>query len=411
MSPLEVVLDDATLVSDATRVGLLHRDTGRRGESIRFEYDAAWLREPRAFGIEPLLPLNAGAFYAKDASQLPGIFQDCSPDRWGKLLMDRREAIEAREQARARRALRTWDYLVGIDDGTRMGALRLRNPDDGTYAATLQPSAPPMTSLRELEAAARLLEQGANEHVDKQIRQLLVPGGSLGGARPKASFVDERGELWIAKFPSTEDRIDVGLWEYVAHRLSIAAGIDMPEARLLDLSDRGHTFAARRFDRVGGNRRMYASAKTLLDMESDGASYLDLAMAVQDNGATGSVEPGLEELFRRAIFNILIGNRDDHLRNHGFLREPTGWTLAPAFDVNPNPDKDVHVLTLDDADPTPDTSTLLAQHAYFRLDADGAQAIVEQARVASRRWREVARSAGARNHEISLMKSVIDPER
>lgn len=411
MNTLEVVLDDASLVSGVTRVGWLHRDTGRRGELIRFEYDAAWLGDVGAFAIEPLLPLNEGSFHPKDASQLPGIFQDCSPDRWGKMLMDRREAIEAREQKRHRKALRAWDYLVGIDDGTRMGALRLRNSDDGTYAATLQPSAPPMTSLRELEAAARLVEQGAGEQIDKQIRQLLVPGGSLGGARPKASFVDEHGELWIAKFPSTEDRIDVGLWEFVAHRLSIAAGIDVPEARLLPLSDRGHTFAARRFDRVSAGRRMYASAKTLLDLESDGASYLDVAMAVQDNGVAGRVEAGLEELFRRAVFNVLVGNRDDHLRNHGFLREPTGWRLTPAFDVNPNPDKDVHVLALDEADPTPDTSTLLAQQAYFRLDADRAQAIVEQARVATRRWREVAKSAGARNHEISLMESVIDPER
>ena len=249
---------------------------------------------------------------------------------------------------------------------------------------SLQPSALPLTSLRELEAAARLVEQGADEQLDKQIRQLLLPGGSLGGARPKASFVDERGELWLAKFPSTEDRVDVGLWEFIAYRLSIAAGIDMPEARLISLSDRGHTFAVRRFDRDGTGRRMYASAKTLLDMECDGDSYLDLAMAAQDNGGKGSVEPGLQELFRRAVFTVLIGNRDDHLRNHGFLGEPTGWRLAPAFDVNPNPDNDVHVLTLDEADPTPDTSVLAAQHTYFRLDAEAAKAIIEEVRAAVR---------------------------
>lgn len=411
MSPLEVVLDDVLLAHADMRVGWLHRDTGRRGELIRFEYDAAWLGDPGAFAIQPLLPLNEGSFHPEDASQPHGIFQDCSPDRWGKLLMDRREAIEAREQGRARKALRAWDYLVGIDDGTRMGALRLRNPADGTFAAALQPSAPPVTSLRELEAAARLIEQGAGDHLDKQVRQLLVPGGSLGGARPKASFIDESGDLWLAKFPSTEDRVDVGLWEFVTYRLSIAAGIAMPEARLLSLSDRGHTFAVRRFDREGTSRRMYASARTLLDLDSDGASYLDLAMAVQDNGAAGRVEAGLEELFRRALFNVLVGNRDDHLRNHGFLREPTGWALAPAFDVNPNPDKDAHVLTLDEADPTPDTSILLANHAYFRLDAGRAQAVLDQVRGATRRWREIAKEARARGHEISLMESVIDPER
>lgn len=411
MNKLEVLLDDTSLVSEPTHVGWLFKDAGRRGEVIRFEYAQPWLRDSRAFAIEPLLPLNEGPFHAGDVSQPPGVFQDCSPDRWGKLLMDRREAIEAREQARPRRALRPWDHLAGIDDGTRMGALRLRDPDSGVYAASLQTSAPPLTSLRELEAAARLVEQGAGEQLDKQIRQLLIPGGSLGGARPKASFVDEHGQLWLAKFPSTEDRIDVGLWEFVAYRLSVAAGIDMPEARLLSLSDRGHTFAVRRFDREGAGRRMYASAKTLLDLESDGASYLDLAMALQDNAAAGSVGAGLEELFRRAVFNVLIGNRDDHLRNHGFLRETTGWTLAPAFDVNPNPDKDVHVLALDEADPTPDTSILIAQQAYFRLDADAAQAIVEKVRTAVRSWPDEAKRRGAASQEISLMGAVIDPDR
>ena len=411
MNQIEVLLEDASLLATPMRVGWLFRDAGRRGEVIRFEYDAAWLANSRAFAIEPLLPLYEGPFHAQDPLQPLGVFQDCSPDRWGKLLMDRREAIEAREQGRPRRALRPWDYLIGVDDGTRMGALRLREPDGGPYAASLQRSAPPVTSLRELEAAARLVEQGAGQQLDKQIRQLLVPGGSLGGARPKASFVDEHGELWLAKFPSNEDRIDVGLWEFVAYRLSIAAGIDMPDARLLPLSDRGHTYAARRFDRDGTGRRMYASAKTLLDMDSDGASYLDLAMAVQDNGAAGSVEAGLKELFRRAVFNVLVGNRDDHLRNHGFLRAPTGWTLAPAFDVNPNPDKDVHVLALDAADPTPDTSVLMAQHAYFRLDADAARAIVEEVRTAVRSWSDEAKRLRAKGQEISLMEAVIDPER
>ena len=411
MNRIEVLIDDASLVAAPVRTGWLFRDTGRRGEVIRFEYDAAWLADARSFAIEPLLPLHEGPFHAQDPSQPLGVFQDCSPDRWGKLLMDRREAIEAREQGRPRRALRAWDYLVGVDDSTRMGALRLRDPEDGTYAASLRPSAPPATSLRELEAAARLVEQGAGEQLDKQIRQLLVPGGSLGGARPKASFVDEFGQLWLAKFPSTEDRIDVGLWEFIAYRLSIAAGIDMPEARLLPLSERGHTYAVRRFDRDGAGRRMYASAKTLLDIESDGASYLDLAMAVQDNAAAGSVEAGLEELFRRAVFNVLVGNRDDHLRNFGFLRAPTGWTLAPAFDVNPNPDKDVHVLALDAADPTPDTSVLMAQHLYFRLDADAAQAIVDKVRAAVRSWPDEAKRLGAKGQEISLMEAVIDPGR
>jgi serine/threonine-protein kinase HipA len=246
---------------------------------------------------------------------------------------------------------------------------------------------------------------------DKQVLQLIAPGGSLGGARPKASFVDERGALWLAKFPSNEDRHDVGLWEFVAWRLAGAAGVVMPEARLLPLSPRGHTFAVRRFDRDGDSRRMYASAKTLLDLDSDGASYLDLAAAVEQQGARGGIADGLAQLFRRAVFNVLVGNRDDHLRNHGFLRAPTGWVLSPAFDVNPNPDKDVHVLALDEADPTPDTRMLVERRGFFRLGQAAATAIVDEVREAVRQWPSIAEGLGASREDRSLMAAVIDHER
>lgn len=411
MNSVEVVLEDARLADGVALVGRLYRDASRRGDILRFEYDAAWLDHPDAFEIDPSLPLRQGPFHAADPAQPPNVLQDCSPDRWGRLLMDRREAMDAREQERPRRNLRAWDYLLGVDDGTRMGALRLRDPGTGQCLATAQPSAPPSTSLRELEAAARLVEQGAGEKVDKQVRQLLVPGGSLGGARPKASFVDERGQLWLAKFPSTEDRHDVGLWEYVAWKLATDAGIEMPGAKLLELSTRGHTFAVKRFDRVPAGRRMFASAKTLLDMESEGASYLDIAAVVESQGASGAIAGGLEQLFRRAVFNVLVGNRDDHLRNHGFLREPTGWVLSPAFDVNPNPDKDAHVLALDEADPTPDTRVLIAQHAFFRLSEERAEQLVEEIRQAVAPWERVARGLGATGAELSLMGAVISASR
>lgn len=185
----------------------------------------------------------------------------------------------------------------------------------------------------------------------------------------------------------------------------------MPETRLLSLSSRGHTFAVKRFDREGTRRRMYASAKTLLDLHSDGASYLDLASAVEQQGARGCIADGLVQLFRRAVFNVLVGNRDDHLRNHGFLREPTGWVLSPAFDVNPNPDKDVHVLALDADDPTPDTRVLLAQREFFRLSAATATAVVREVRDAVRQWPRMAAELGARSQERSLMTVVIDPDR
>jgi len=264
----EIWLDEPRLAGRML-IGRLFRSLTRGGEAVRFEYSEEWLRHPQAFEIDPEARLNAGPQYASaGADQLFGVFQDCSPDRWGKLLMDRREAIEAREQGRRPRALRAWDYLVGVDDTARMGALRIADAQTHAFAANHPLSAPPMTALRELEAAAIQVEQGQGAQVDKWVRQLLAPGATLGGARPKASFVDERNDLWLAKFPSADDRQDVGLWEFLAYELSLAAGMAMPEAKVLELSRHGHTFAVRRFDRVDGHRWMYASAYTLLRMDS-----------------------------------------------------------------------------------------------------------------------------------------------
>jgi serine/threonine-protein kinase HipA len=209
---VEIWLDDPQL-AERTLVGRLFRSVGKGNDVVRFEYSEAWLRHANAFEIDPEAGLNAGPHYASEgADRLFGVFQDCSPDRWGKLLMDRREAIEAREQRRRARTLRAWDYLVGVDDRARMGALRLADAETHTFVGSHPLSAPPMTALRELEAAAAKIESGKGMQLDKWVMQLVAPGTSLGGTRPKASFIDERNELWLAKFPSTEDRHDVGLW-------------------------------------------------------------------------------------------------------------------------------------------------------------------------------------------------------
>jgi serine/threonine-protein kinase HipA len=411
MNTAEVWLDEPRLAAPLL-VGRLFRAVARGAEAVRFEYTDDWLRHPDAFEIDPQARLVAGPQYAAaGANELFGIFQDSSPDRWGRLLMDRREAMAAREEKRRPRALRAWDYLLGVDDGARMGALRLRDPDTETFVANHPQGAPPMTVLRDLEAAADRVERGRGEEVDRWIRQLVAPGTTLGGARPKASFTDERGELWLAKFPSAEDRHNVGLWELLACQLSIDAGIVMPQAMTLALSTRGDTYAVRRFDRAGGHRWMYASAQTLLGIDSEDAGYLDLVQAIETHGARGSITADLEQLFRRALFNVLVGNRDDHLRNHGFLRERTGWRLAPAFDVNPNPDKDVHVLALRDRDPTPDTSLLLGQREFFRLAPDRAATLLAEVRAAVRPWEQRARALGVKRAEIATLGAVIDAER
>jgi serine/threonine-protein kinase HipA len=415
---LEVWIDDESLGGSAL-VGRLSKTASRTGDTISFEYDANWLAGARpvaAFPLDHELYVGAGQQYARaGANELSGAFQDCSPDRWGKRLMDRREAIEAREEKRKVRNLRAWDYLVGVNDESRMGALRLVDPESIRYVDDRTLSAPPITELRQLEAIAAKVEHGDADLSDEMVRwikQIVAPGASLGGARPKASFRDQAGQLWLAKFPSNDDRVNVGLWEFLTHQLSLDAGIDMPEARLMQLSDRGHTYAVRRFDRTPTSRRMFSSAMTQMDAtESEGHSYLDLVQVIETTGTSTQIARDLEQLFRRVLFNLLIGNRDDHLRNHGFMRAGDGWQLSPAFDVNPNPDKDHHVLAIDDRDPSPDSSLLLATADYYRLSKRAVGGVAEHVRAAVRGWESRARALGAPLSEVALMQAVIDPDR
>lgn len=418
MSQLEVWLDDDSL-GGPVRVGLLSKSSSRSGDTLSFEYDGNWLgqREPvPGFALDPQLWLAPGAHYAREgAGMLTGAFQDCSPDRWGKRLMDRREALEAREQGRAPRALRAWDYLTGVNDQSRMGALRLFDAASTRYVDDRVISAPPYTELRQLEAIAAKVESGDAEdsdHMVQWLRQLIAPGASLGGARPKASFRDERGELWLAKFPSADDRYDVGLWELLTQELALASHVQMPPAKRIALSDRGHTYAVQRFDRTASSRRAFASAMSLLDVsESEGFSYLDIVQLIETSGASRHIDQDLEQLFRRVLFSILVGNRDDHLRNHGFLRADDGWRLSPAFDVNPNVDRDQHVLAIDERDASPDSSVLMKVADFYRLDKRRAADIAAQVRDAVRTWQARARAAGATGREIDLMRAVIDSER
>jgi serine/threonine-protein kinase HipA len=418
MNQVEVWIDDETL-GGSSLVGRLTKAPSKTGDTVSFEYDVQWLSgvgPVPPFPLDPELVLAAGVHYSRQgANALTGAFADCSPDRWGKRLMDRREAIEARELGRETRNLRAWDYLLGVNDESRMGALRLRDPDSGRFIDDRALGVPPITELRQLEAIAFRVERGEAEDSDQEVRwikQLVVPGASLGGARPKASFRDPSGQLWLAKFPSNDDRHDVGLWEFLTYQLSLAAGIGMPEAKLMSLSDRGHTYAVKRFDRTSTSRRAFSSAMTQLDAtQSEGHSYLDLVQAIESNGTSKQIARDLEQLFRRVLFNILIGNRDDHLRNHGFLRVEDGWQLAPAFDVNPNPDKDHHVLAIDGDDPSPDSGLLLAVADYYRVTGKEVGRVVEQVRAAVRGWEERARALGAQRSEIASMRAVIDAER
>ena len=417
MNQVEVWLDDESL-GPQTLVGHLFATPGRGVDSVRFEYADSWLARttaPTPFALETSLPVFPGPYFPPAGSSLFGIFRDASPDRWGRVLMERREIIEARKAGRPPKTFGEWDFLMGVTDQGRMGALRLRDPESGVFVDDRTLPVPPVARLRELEAiAAELDKPGVEDRPEYQewLLQFTVPGTSLGGARPKATYQDVDGTPWLAKFPAHDDRRDIGLWECLAASLAVRSGITMPPHQTHKFSKRGHTFAVQRFDRVGASRRMYASAMTMTGKsEGDPASYLDIVEVIETQGEHGRIAADLEQLYRRILFSILIGNRDDHLRNHGFLRGQNGWMLSPAFDINPNPDKDDHALAIDDVDPRPNTGTLIASREYYRLSAKRAGEIDEEVRGAVRSWKEEATRLGVPRNEIETLEHVIVPGR
>lgn len=392
--------------SGPSTVGSLRRVGAGSRTAIAFTFDQAWLDDRRSFAIDPSFGLYPGEQFAPDGG-LPGTLSDAAPDRWGRSLMERREAADATAEGRKIRRLDDWNYLLGVADQVRMGGLRLRDPRTATYLDDRRQPVPPFTRLRELEAAARALESARQDpHSEARwLDILLAPGSSLGGARPKATFLDETGAPWIAKFPSRSDTIDIGAWEYVLHGLAAAAGIKVPEARLLDLGSGHRTFAARRFDREGKLRRHYASAMTLTGhVDGAPASYLDVAEAISDHADASAIADDLAQAYRRLVFNVLAGVRDDHLRNHGFLWGATGWRLSPAFDLTPTPARDRHALSLDGNSDEPDLAAVSRVAPYFRLSKPEASAIVNGVRAAVAGWQAEARGIGLDGFDLQQME-------
>ncbi|WP_417275951.1 type II toxin-antitoxin system HipA family toxin [Castellaniella sp.] len=397
---LEVWLDDD--LGPARQVGTLAHDRGQ----IRFHYERDWLQDPRAFALDPDLSLDEHPFFPKPELGNFGVFLDSSPDRWGQTLMKRREALQAKDEQRSPRTLYAWDFLIGVQDLTRQGALRFRRPGTEAFLGDEKMAAPPVTTLRELEAVAYQLSNRRIDDLDalrKWLAVLVAPGASLGGARPKANFTEADGSLWIGKFPAHDDERDIGAWEYIVHQLAQKAGIDVPPAKLIKLNNDFHTFCVQRFDRANGSRRFYASAMTLLrKAQSEGTSYLELAQFIRAQGDAEHADADLEQLFRRLAFNVAVGNRDDHLRNHGFVLGETGWRLAPAFDVNPNIDKAEHVLNIDDVDNRPSLETVLSTAAFYGLDDVQARQIVDEVVMVADRWQDAARRMRISSADIDL---------
>ena len=395
-----VVLLDAPELGPSRRVGTLVRWPGRGRGAVSFEYDEGWLRSKSSFPIDPRTPLFSGDHhYGTDT--LPPALKDTTPDAWGERLLSRA----------AGRALSSWEMLMAVSDETRMGALRLGTSPEGPFIADGSPYVPPMATLRDLQELARLVEEDPDVDLDgSRFRDLIVPGSSLGGARPKANVRDTDGSLWIAKFPSRDDRrLDIGAWEYVYARLAQSAGIHVAEHRLIAVNGkgRGRTFLARRFDRdaVGG-RRLYVSAMTLTDhRDGDDGSYPDIAQAISRNVATSAVKTDLAQMFRRLVFNVVAGNRDDHLRNHGFLRTPEGWRLAPAFDMNPAREAHRHSLSIDGSSDAQDPATALATHRLYALDERDARRITAEVVRAVAGWEAEAIAAGIGEGERQVVSA------
>lgn len=391
-------------------MGLLYSDRLKGKEIFSFEYDQDWLKYGSGQLLDPNLQLYKGLHFQNDEQRNFGIFLDSSPDRWGRILMRRREAAIARKYSRAEQKLFETDYLLGVYDGHRMGALRFKREEDGPFLNNNRDMAtPPWTSLRNLEQISLKLEDDdvmEDPEYLNWLNMLIAPGTSLGGARPKASIIDTYGDLWIAKFPSKGDKGDIGGWEIVTHDLALLAGIEMAESKAQKFSSNYYTFLTKRFDRNRkGQRIHFASAMTMLGYNdgqdyTDGISYLELVEFIQRNGA--NVDQDLEQLWRRIVFSICVSNTDDHLRNHGFLLTKNGWALSPAYDINPVETGNGLKLNISEDDNALDLDLAMDVSPYFRISNNRADEIIKQVLNAVSNWQNLAKKYGISRVEQEL---------
>lgn len=394
-------------------IGVLHARPGSGKEVFEFEFDKQALSHPhmRNIRLDPRIGLFEGPQHPAKGYPTFGVFADASPDRWGRMLMDRRLA-RAKRQMRVHPDVRLIesDYLLGVHDEYRVGALRFKlDGQDDFLDNTGGAAAPPFVQLRHLEQASRALEDDEdNGKIDDWIRMLIAPGGSLGGARPKASVVDPSGHLWIAKFPSTRDKHDVGVWELVVHSLATACGLSVPDAEANCYASDRHTFMVKRFDRTGAGRRLhFASAMTLTghidgDDASTGVSYLEIAEVLIRHGS--QTKKDLEELWSRIVFNILVSNTDDHLRNHGFILEPgKGWRLSEAYDMNPALHADGLKLNISLEDNALDLDLARSVAPHFRVSMSDADAIIAKFSAVVKQWPLIADELRISRREQDMM--------
>lgn len=394
-------------LENPTLVGTLSAHIAKGKKAFSFEYDKDWLKTDAQRLLDPDIEFYSGPQFPNNKENF-GIFLDSMPDTWGKTLMKRRAAQNARARNEKAQTLYEIDYLLGVFDESRMGALRFKRELNGPFLDNdAQTPTPPWSSLGDLQEAARLLEsEEQSDEIRKWIAILIAPGSSLGGARPKANVFDTKKNLWIAKFPSKTDTIDKALWEYLVYRLAIASGIDMAKSKVEKISGQYHSFLTRRFDREKDQRIHFASAMTMTGNTEDSIkdhapSYLEIVEFIENYGV--DVERNLHQLWRRIVFNIAISNTDDHLRNHGFILTAKGWILSPAYDLNPSIEKDGLALNIDMEDNALDFDLAKSVGIYFRLNENEMQNILNEVLSVVKDWRGVAKKIGIKNSEVELM--------
>lgn len=407
MTDVEVHID---LEGQVRPLGILHRQASRRGETVTFEYDDAWLKDENRFSIEPALTLTAGAFPPQAGQPIFGSIGDSAPDTWGRRLMQRAERRLAEREGRQVRTLGELHYLLGVADKTRLGALRFRWRGEEVFQAPVHDGVPALIELGRLLQITERVER--NEETDEDLQLIFAPGSSLGGARPKASVIDQHGHLSIAKFPKESDDYSIETWEEIALRLAERAGIKTPVHELLQVAGKP-VLLSRRFDRDSGWRIPFLSAMSMTgSRDGERGSYPELVDALTMHGAQAKEDA--RQLYRRVVFNVLVSNVDDHLRNHGFLWSGQGgWILSPAYDLNPTPvDVKARILTTNiDLDEGTCSVELLQEAAeYFGLVAEQARTIIREVAEVTRTWQAVAAAVGAKRAEITRMASAFEHE-
>lgn len=404
-----LVYADWLEIKDSKLIGTLSAHQGKGRKAFSFMYDEKWLEQEKPFLFDPDITWNKGLQFPVGKNNF-GVFNDAMPDTWGRTLMKRREAQVAREESRTAKNLQDLDFLLGVNDESRMGGLRFKLQENGPFLNNdkIHPT-PPWSSIRELQYGISLIESDKDtKEVRKWLNILVAPGSSLGGARPKATIMDEEGNLWIAKFPSKEDKSDKAAWEFLAYKLAIKAGVEMAKCKIEKITGKYHTFFTKRFDRIKNRRIHFASAMTMTGNNEDSIkenhpSYLDMAEFIQFNESNNKKE--LEQLWRRMVFNIAISNTDDHLRNHGFMLHKNGWQLSPAYDINPSIDKEGLALNIDTTNNGLDFDLAKSVGEYFKLNEKQMDEILKDIKTSVKNWKTEAAKIGISKAEITLMSA------